>query len=205
MASEAGICNAALQLVKHSKTITSLEQGTKEANACEAVYTELRDAMLEMHAWNFAIKRVKLAQLVTTPAYEWKYSYQLPSDHIRVLNVSASTAGLGRAAYRIEGSTLGADAEDIYLKYVARITDPNLMTPTFRMALSKLLGSRLAVGLAQSAALSKELYTQFHDQDLPLAKSADAIPDQADQLPESEWISVRYGDHWGYDHKPGVI
>jgi hypothetical protein len=205
MASEAGICNAALQLVKHSKTITSLEQGTKEANACEAVYTDLRDAMLEMHAWNFAVKRVKLAQLVATPSFEWKYSYQLPSDHIRVLSVSASTAGLGRAAYRIEGSTLGADAEDIYLKYVARITDPNLMTPTFRLALSKLLASRLAVGLAQSAALSKELYTQFTDEDLPTAKSVDAIPDQADQLPESEWVAVRYGDRWDYDHKPGTI
>ena len=70
MASEVGICNASLQLVKHSKTITSLSQGTKEANACEVIYEELRDALIEMHAWNFAVKRVKLAQLVATPTFE---------------------------------------------------------------------------------------------------------------------------------------
>ena len=205
MASEAGICNAALQLVKHSKTITSLQQASKEANACEVVFEELRDTMLEMHVWNFAIRRVQLAALVSTPAFEWKYSYQLPADHLRVVSVNASTVGLGHAAYRIEGDTLSADAEEVYLKYVARIVDPNLMTPTFRAALSKLLASRLAVALTQSPALSKELYAQFIDQDLPTAKSADALADQADQLPESEWVAVRYGDRMDYYHKPGLL
>ena len=92
----------------------------------------------------------------------------------------------------------------MYLKYVSRVEDPNMMTPMFRVALSKLLASRLAVALAQSPALSKELYTQFIDQDLPMAKSADAIQDLADQLPESGWVSVRSsgGDR---DATPGVI
>lgn len=203
MASETGICNQALQMCKHSKVITSLAQGTKEANACEVVYDDLRDAVLEAHAWNFAIKRVKLAQLVDPPTYEWKYSYQLPGDHIRVLSVSSTTVGLGRSAYRIEGGTLSSDSENIYLKYVSRITDPNLMSPMFRVAFSKLLASRLAVALTQSPALSKELYTQYLDQDLPSAKSADAIADQADELPESEWVAVRYGDR--LDYKPGLV
>jgi hypothetical protein len=204
MATEAGICNAALQLVKHSKTITSLQQPTKEANACEVVFEELRDTMLEMHVWNFAIRRVQLAALIAAPAFEWDYSYQLPADHLRVVSVNASTAGLGHAAYRIEGSTLSADAEEIYLKYVARITDPNLMTPTFRAALTKLLASRLAVALTQSPALSKELYAQFIDQDLPSAKSADALADQADQLPESDWVAVRYGGRMNQQYNSGI-
>ena len=54
MASEVGICNAALQLIKNSKQITSLEQGTKEANACEIIYDEMRDAGREDLNWNFA-------------------------------------------------------------------------------------------------------------------------------------------------------
>ena len=44
MASEVSICNIALQLIKHSKSITSLTSGTKEANACEAVYDEIVEA-----------------------------------------------------------------------------------------------------------------------------------------------------------------
>lgn len=80
MASIVGVCNAALQLIKNSKQITSLEQGTKEANACEIIFDEMRDATLEVHNWNFATKRVKLAQLTDTPEFEWDYAYQLPSD-----------------------------------------------------------------------------------------------------------------------------
>ena len=68
MASEVQICNIALQLIKHSKQITSLTSGTKEANACEIVYGEMRDLCLDMHHWNFATRRVKLAQLAEDSA-----------------------------------------------------------------------------------------------------------------------------------------
>ena len=194
MASDVGICNAALQLVKHSKRITSLEQGTKEANACEEVYEELRDAMLSMHNWNFATKRVQLSRLADTPAFEWKYGYALPADFLRLTAVYDNTSARGAVPYKIEGNQIQADAEEMYLRYVYRVTDPNLMIPLFRMAFSKLLGSRLATALAQSTSSRDALYKEFIDEDLPTAKSADSIQDQADQLPESAWVAVRYGN-----------
>ena len=80
MASEVLICNAALQLIKHSKVITALNQGTKEANACELVYEELRDTLLSMHNWNFAEGRVKLAQLSDAPTFGYKYAYAFRPD-----------------------------------------------------------------------------------------------------------------------------
>lgn len=196
MADVVTICNAALQLVKYSKTIQSITQGTKEANACEVIFDELRDSIYEMHAWNFAIKRVKLARLTATPDFGWDYSYQLPADVIRIIGVYQDDKGRSPAEYNVEGATLGADVSDIYLKYVWRVTDPNLMPATFRLALSKLLASRLAVTLTQSAGLSKELYEQFLTQDLPTAKSSDAMQDFPDQLPESDWVGVRGGGSW---------
>ena len=75
------------------------------------------------------------------------------------------------------------------------------MPPTFRAALSKLLASRLAVTLAQSTSLSKEMYSQFIDEDLPNAKSVDAVQDYPDQLPESEWVATRFGGRAYY--QPG--
>ena len=203
MASEVGICNAALQLIKNSKQITSLEQGTKEANACEIIFDEMRDAMLEVHNWNFATKRVKLAQLTDTPAFEWDYSYQLPSDFLRAVSVHNNSSGRDRIPYKIENGVVNSDASDLFLRYIARVEDPNLMPATFRLGLSKIIASRLAVTLSGSASLSKEMYEQYVGEDLPTAKSADSIQDMADQLPESDWVNLRSGQRHYYE--PGEI
>lgn len=192
MASDVLICNAALQLIKHSKSITALTQGTKEANACEVIYEELRDALLSMHDWNFATRRVKLARVTETPAFGWDYGYQLPADYLRFTSVHDNDAGRGTVPYKIEGNQIMADASDLYLRYVRRETDPNTMIPLFRVALSKLMASRLAVALTQSVSRSNDMYKQFTDDDLPTAKSADAIQDYPEGLPESNWITARY-------------
>jgi hypothetical protein len=106
-------------------------------------------------------------------------------------------------AYKIEEGTLSADATDVYLRYIYRVTDPNLMPPTFRLAFSKLLSSRLAMSLTGAGKLASVLYEQYIEEDLPTAKSTDSIQDFADQLPESDWVSVRYGGRQNYE--PGVI
>ena len=193
MASDVLICNAALQLIKHSKSITSLTQGTKEANACEVIYEEMRDALLSMHDWNFATRRVKLARLTETPAFGWDYGYQLPADFLRLSSIHDNDDGRGTVPYKIEGNQIQSDASDVYLRYVRRETDPNTMMPLFRLALSKLLASRLAVTLAQSTSRSNDMYNQFTKDDLPTAKSADAIQDYPEELPESNWITARRG------------
>ena len=197
MASDVGIVNTALQLIKHSKQITSLTSGTKEANAAEVVYDETRDLVLDMHNWNFATRRQKLGRLSgsgDTPVFEFEYSYQLPSDYIRAVSIHDNSDGRGRLVYRLEADRVVTDAEDVYMVYIARITDPNAMPPTFRRALSKLIGSQLATALAQSTRLQQMLYEQFIDQDLPTAKSVDSIQDFPVDLPESDWITARYGN-----------
>ena len=201
MASEVGICNIALQLIKHSKQITSLTSGTKEANACEIVYDELRDLCLDMHHWNFATRRVELAQLAAdqAPAFEWDHAYGLPADFIRVISVHANAHGDDNIPYKIEGDQILTDADELYLRYVARVEDPNKMPPTFRRALSKIIAAQLATALSQSTSLGKELFAQFHDQDLPFAKSTDAIQNYADQLPESDFIMARFGGRATYE------
>ena len=99
----------------------------------------------------------------------------------------------------LEGDQILGDADDVYLRYVARVEDPNKMPPTFRRALAKLIAAQLATALSSSVTLSKELFAQFHDQDLPFAKSTDAIQNYADQLPESDFILARYGGRHSYE------
>ena len=146
-----------------------------------------------MHNWNFGIETVQLAQLTATPVVKWAYGYELPSDHLRKISVHDNAAGRGTVPHKVQGNQINSDAAQLYLVYVRRVTDPNLMIPLFRVALSKLIGSRLAVTLAQSVSRSKDLYKEFMEDDLPIAKSADALQDSSDALPESTWVTARFG------------
>lgn len=88
MASEVDICNMALGHLGDTATVSSINppEGSAQAEHCARFYPIARDALLEMASWNFAMRRVKLAQLGQTWP-EWKYAYALPGDVLNVLGV----------------------------------------------------------------------------------------------------------------------
>lgn len=205
MADEVGMCNRALALVKVNKRITALTQtNSKEAEVCALQYTEARDYLLERHDWNFAARRVRLAQDSTTPATEWSYAYSLPGDFIKLTKVADNTNMSGKVRYRLEGGLILTDAPQLYLKYVRRENDPNLMPPTFRVALEHLLASRLSVALTNNRTQSAELRDEFEKEHLLIAMSADALQDDEDDFPESEWVSARSGDEYEVEGQPAT-
>ena len=65
------LCNQALYLLG-AKPITALDQGTQEANLCNAFYAAERRNLLRGHLWNFAINRAELAEynLLTNGLFE---------------------------------------------------------------------------------------------------------------------------------------
>ena len=189
MASETGICNSALVKIGAAR-IVSLDEGSRNANACAELYPKLRDDLLRGHAWNFAIVRVKLARLVSTPAFGFTYEYQLPVDWLRTLAVFDNDAGDGDVDYRIEGRRLRCSAEDVYLRYVRVVTDANDMPSDFREALALMLARDLAIPIAQSNTLREIMGEAFRDA-VGRAKSTDAIEDHPDALPDGSWVAVR--------------
>lgn len=88
MASEVDIANLALSHLGDSATVASLDppEGSAQAEHCARWYPIARNALLELHDWNFATSRVKLAQ-VTQNWSEWAYAYAYPSDVVRLLAV----------------------------------------------------------------------------------------------------------------------
>lgn len=189
MASEVGICNSALMKIG-ATTITSLTEGSKNANACNEQYAKLRDDLLRSHTWNFATKRVKLAQLASTPTFEFDFEYQLPADWLRTVAVYDNSAGTGVVPYRIEGLSLLADATEAWLRYVRRVDDPNDMPADFRQTLSALLARELAVPIAQSNTLHQMMAERFKSANRQ-ARSVDAIEDYAEAMPAGRWVEAR--------------
>jgi hypothetical protein len=88
MASEVGICNLALAHLGDEATVTSINppEGSAQAEHCQRFYPIARDGMLQMHNWNFASRRVLLAQ-VTQPWDQWQYAYAAPGDMMVAVSV----------------------------------------------------------------------------------------------------------------------
>jgi len=194
MPSETDIANVALRLVGGTR-ITSLTQATPNANAVNDIYEQIRDDMLEF-PWNFATQRVELAQLSTTPAFGYDFAYALPADWLYTISVHDNDGGYGTIDYREEQvanqKVLSTDRTSVYLTYVKKETDPNLMPASFRLALASALARNLAIPLANSNVLEDQLAARAV-KDLARAKSIDALSSFPEPRPRGSWANSRNG------------
>lgn len=195
MPSETDVVNKALRLIGQSP-ITSLDDGSDVANVVDDIYTEVRDDLLRSHPWNFATKRVQLARSATDPAFEFDHAYVLPADWIRTISVHDNDAGHGTVLFRMEqvnGQRVFVSSSDaIYLRYVARVTDPNLMSADFRRALAVSLARDLAVPIASSNTL-QQTYEASALRSMARARSADGMGSFPELRPRGSWASSRGG------------
>ena len=190
MAGEINICNSALAKIGQP-AITTFTEGSDAANWCSTLYEPLRDDLLRAHAWNFAVKRVKLARLVAEPVFGFDYQYQLPANCLRVLDVFGDDAGDSRPVYRLEERMLLSDWTDIWLEYIDQISDANVMAADFREILAIRLASELAISLANSNARAEALM-ELYERRLGKARSTDAIENYPERLPEGSWVTERW-------------
>ena len=133
MSSITDICNAALSHCGTRSKISSLDEGSPEANACVTHFAQVRDATLRGFDWNFARMTAGLAELPNPPA-RWRYKYALPSDCLRLrrLNdvplLACPETFCEIAADRDStGATivvLFAGASPLSAIYTAQVTDP---------------------------------------------------------------------------------
>lgn len=195
MPDDTGVVNIGLRLIG-ATPIINLSDGTPAANAASDIYTDIRDELLRAHPWNFATKRVKLAQITTEPGFEFDHAYALPSDWLRTMSVHDNDAGHSTILYRME--LIGAQraivtsSDDVYLRYVAQVTDPNLMNADFRMALSIAMARDLAVPLASSNTLQQNM-SKRADRKLSQARSSDGMGSFPEIRPRGSWAGSRAG------------
>jgi hypothetical protein len=131
------ICSDAL-LMLGANPISSFTEGTDESNICDRLYPDIKIRTLTMYPWSFSFKKTQLARLVTTPANEYKYEYQLPSDIIGRPNAVYDTDDVGaysRRDYRLIGSKLLTDYEVVYIDYQYNV--PEYALPHYFVQLLK--------------------------------------------------------------------
>lgn len=185
MASEVQICNLALNKFGNI-SITSLEDATKEARACKVFYPLLRDEMLYEHPWNFAMKRADIsAQLSDTPDFGYDYAYQLPADCLRVWELSDSDA-----EWEVEsGELLVSQSENIYIRYIRKVTEAGRFSPSFVNCLGLRLAAELCTKLSDNKTLRETLLTELYKVAIPAAHRLNALEGNKKRHKDSQQLS----------------
>jgi hypothetical protein len=184
MASAVDVCNSALVQIGASR-ITSLTDNTDAARTCNQLYEAARDKLLRMHPWNFAIKRLVLAEETTTPEFDFDHKFGLPADCLRVLNNDDENY-----PWAIEGRSLLTDASTVTIKYIARITDVNQWDPLFREVLELLLQSRFAIPLMNAPDVANQKLQEFRLFMID-ARLSDAQEGNGDVIYDEDIINAR--------------
>jgi hypothetical protein len=89
MASDVDIANLALAHLGEDATVSNLDppEGSAQADHCATFYPLARDALLEMHTWNFSTRRQNGAQLEDGLETGWQYAYIKPTNALIVFAV----------------------------------------------------------------------------------------------------------------------
>lgn len=172
--SEVKICNMALGRIGISIFIDSLTERSQAAIVCNNYYEACRDAVLEDAPFNFSTTRAVLADLGTPPT-NWLYRYALPSDCVKARRLVVPGMREPTARNRIpfevavenDAKVLYTDQPAAELIYSQRVTNPNLFSAQFIMALAWLLASEIAMPLSAAAGLGDravKMYAHFISQ-----------------------------------------
>lgn len=194
--SDVQICSNALRIIG-ADSITALTDDNDRARLMNGLYLPTLEEKIQSHTWNFAQRRVALARLTDTPAYDFTYMFQLPQDPrcLQVLETNLNeddkwrieTYATTTATYRV----LLTDVSTISILYLALITDATLYSPLFSRAMEYELAYLASYPLTRNAAMRDLL---FKDKELAWqkARSRDGQESRAlKKLLSSSFTSVR--------------
>lgn len=223
MPSESDICNLALSNIGDSATVVSISppSGSVQAVHCARFYPIARNSMLEMHPWDFAVKRVSLALLSETPPSPWQYAYAAPGDALNLIAILDPAATDDYSAGLIQygsyqgppGAMVGiytpqpftsevdptgtqviyTNQQNAVLRYSALVTDSTQFSPLFVTALGYLLASMLAGPIIKGAEGRAESKAQYQLFKAAMGEATSSDSNQRNVHPTQSvgWIANR--------------
>ena len=184
--SSIALCSRALLKIG-TRSISSFDEGTAEAEVASSLYSPTRDAMLSSHSWTFATAQATLPRLEATPVADFQYAFQLPPDFLRVLS-----AGVGRGHgldYRIQEKRLHADVPEVVLSYVFRPNETDF-PPFFDQALISRLAAEFCIPLTDSTSRAETLL-RIADVETKRARITDTMQETSRAFDDFSLIKAR--------------
>lgn len=167
------IANRALLRIG-SKAIASLDDGSTSADYCNQLLPQAIDAVFSVYPWRDCLKRLELAPLATTPAFEYTYQFAVPSDFARLKSVEAIDEDGTQMEWSLEGRVICTNATAVSILYTSQPETPDTIGPATRDLLVKQLAYLLSIPLIKNDNMSSRLLNEYN-QAMAIAMTQDNI------------------------------
>ena len=176
------LCSKALNKIG-ANSITAFNEGTVEADVCSSIYSCLKQKLLSLYSWSFAIKTSNLEKTESAERYDYKYAYVLPNDFLRAIKIASGMM------YKIAGSYLFSDDEDVILEYIADV-DEAKFSPLFISAFIYLMSAELSISLLNDTSKYTLFYRLFNSE-IKEAKSMDSMQETNKTIKNFSLVNAR--------------
>lgn len=183
------ICNSAL-LKLGADIISSLSQTTRAAIICNTLYAYIRDEVMGESPWRFATTRTVLSPNATVPPYQFDFSYDIPSDCLRLLTPEDDSI-----IWVVENVQILSNEPTLNMKYIFRNTDESSWDARFCEMLAWRLCMELALSLTQSIPMKQEAEKSYKDC-LAQARAMNAVIGTLPPLEADIWTQARKGHNF---------
>lgn len=196
MADYVTIANLAASKLGEDDRLTAPDENTHLGRSVAAVWTEIRQAVLREHPWNFALKRWSLPSRVLDPAEciePWTYAYRIPDGMLRLHEIISPC--LATEDWQREGRDILSDSEGpLVVRGVRDMPDTWQWDALFVEAFAFRLAFQIADRITGDRERKADAWAGWQ-QALRKAKSADGrenppIPASYEQ---STWATARFG------------
>ncbi|MBL4763482.1 MAG: hypothetical protein JKY93_12400 [Gammaproteobacteria bacterium] len=197
--SKALICNLALAHINQTETqISNLDTDLGNvAIQCRIHYDVARRFVLADHNWNFACKRVVLADIGSPPTnYAFRYDY--PSDCLKFREIERLSRLSLPIPYAVEddgsesGLSIITDKDEATGVYTYDVQNVSLFSPSFVAGLAWYLASELAPALTGALDKQESTLTIYRNY-MNSAQSTDSDEGVSDKELDSPWERARLG------------
>jgi len=170
--------------------ITSLDDGTNNADIVSRVYEISLKAILAECKWNFATKRSLLTLSEDTLAwYEGgeNYIYVRPTDIIKIFGTNDN-----KATFREEQDYIISNTSGLGIRYVYYHDDPTKYSYQFVEAFVDKLCSDIAYIIVNSSSLGDKYKNLYEGVTLPKALSSNSQVGRQQTIQDDAWELAKY-------------
>lgn len=190
------ICNIALSHLG-SERVTTLTGGTltEPARLCNIMYDPSRQYVLQDHEWGFATILAYLSTIDTTST-GYEYTYQYPNGCLQAREIYQDSEGEKPIDFEIRANPalvtrhILTDQDDAILVYTGDITNTNMFSPAFVMALTYHLASLLAIPISKKTSMRDKMI-QYYTVYMEKAKLLDALQMKYSVQQKNDFLTTR--------------
>ncbi|MDD9905663.1 MAG: hypothetical protein OXT06_19005 [Rhodospirillaceae bacterium] len=159
------ICSMALTRLGE-KTIGSFTEGTDRATICANNYPTVKDTLLSLYDWKFAITKQQLTRLSATPNSAWTYQYQLPATRLIDGPIAVYDTNVAGASpykdFEVQGSVLLTEATAIYIDFLANNVAEENWPPYFVDLVVQALMAEIAMAITDQSGLAQKQHEKVY-------------------------------------------